>query len=199
MNRVIKWIDAFVVALSVTAVMLIFVVITASAHAYLAESVPMNGALLDESPLEVTAKFSQEVESDGSFLRVMDDNGRQVDNGDSGLDLFDVDHKSMIVTLPNQLPDGQYTVEWVVISAEDGDPTDGAFTFGIGTDSLAPLADDTALADDSSTNANSNDFAAFTSSSDSVGWWVGGGIAALILGLLIAMLLLTRQPTIELE
>ena len=190
MNRVIKWIDAFVVALSVTAVMLIFMVLTASAHAYLAESTPMNGVLLDESPVEVTAEFLQEIGSNGSFLHVLDENGRQVDNGDSGLDLFDLGHKSMIVTLPEQLPDGQYTVEWVVVSAEDGDSTDGAFTFGVGTDLLTLPADD---------SANSNDFTALTSSRDSVGWWVGGGIVALIIGLLIAMLLLTRQPSIKLE
>ena len=180
MRAVLKWIDGLIVALSVIAALFVFSVITASAHAYLAESFPRNGEQLPASPIEISGTFTQELVSGESTMRVFDAEGTQVDNGDGGVDLFDPDHKSLVVTVPEDLPNGSYVVEWVVLSAEDDDTTEGAFSFGIGTDALAAVT---------------------TGKSDgvSVGWWVGGSIAALIIGLLAAMLLLTRQSAVRLD
>ncbi|MCP5099033.1 MAG: hypothetical protein GY943_26065 [Chloroflexi bacterium] len=175
-----KWVDGLVVALSVIAALFVFSVLAVSAHAYLAESFPRNGEQLSTSPIEVSGTFTQELVSGDSTMRVFDADGNQVDNGDGGVDLFDPDHKSMLVTVPEDLPDGSYVVEWVVLSAEDDDTTEGAFVFGIGTDALASVTD-------------------VKSEGASIGWWVGGSIAALIIGLLAAMLLLTRQPAVRLE
>ncbi len=178
------WVDAFVVALCVVTLMLLFTAVSVSAHAYLAESIPRNGELVTQPPEQVVAHFTEEVAS-GSSMVVLNENGDQVDNGDGGVDLYDPDHKTMIAALPANLPNGQYVVEWNVLSAEDGDPTDGAFTFSIGEN--GPIANNTAA------------FKTDQSSEGSIGWWVGGGIGALIIGLLISMLLLTRQPTTRLE
>ena len=183
-----NWIDAYVVALCMTTTVLLFTAVSTNAHAYLAESIPRNGELLSQSPAQIVAYFTEELDSNSS-MAVLDENGRQVDNGDGGVDLFDPDHKSMIATLSAGLPAGQYTVEWKALSSEDGDPTDGTFVFTVGEPKLAA-------------NNAVNNAATFDTSQpndSSIGWWIGGGIGALIVGLLVIMLLLTRQPTKRLE
>jgi hypothetical protein len=85
---------------------------------------------LDESPPEVIAWFAEELVSGESSITVFNTQGNQVDNGDGGVDLNDLDHASMIVTLPS-LPDGSYTVQWHAVLL-DGDATDGAFAFAVG-------------------------------------------------------------------
>lgn len=102
----------------------------ASAHSSLISSEPANGSLLEESPERVLATFSEELDSGNSIIRVFDEEGTQVDNGDGGVDLDDLDHLSMVVTLPS-LPAGAYTVRWQALSADDGDDSEGAFTFTI--------------------------------------------------------------------
>lgn len=104
----------------------------ASAHALLTKSVPDDGAILEQAPKQVTASFSEELDSGLSTVRVFNDNGKQVDNGDGGVDLHDPDHTSMLVTLPVSLPEGTFVVRWTAVSAEDGDPTEGQFFFGVG-------------------------------------------------------------------
>ncbi|KAA3660833.1 MAG: hypothetical protein DWQ04_18265 [Chloroflexi bacterium] len=179
-----NWIDALVVALCLVTLGSLFTAVSVNAHAYLAESIPRNGELLREPPTQVVTYFTEELET-SSTIAVLDENGNQVDNGDGSVDLYDPEHKSMIVTLPENLPEGQYVVEWAVLSAEDGDPTDGAFLFSIG--------------ETISTANRATPFKSTQSDQGSIGWWVGGGIGALILVLLISMLLLTRQPIMHLE
>jgi methionine-rich copper-binding protein CopC len=103
-----------------------------SAHSLLVKSSPEHGAELAQSPQQVTAWFSQELDSKLSTLQVFDADGRQVDNGDGGVDLYDPDHASLIVTLPPGLPNGIYVARWSVVSIEDGDASEGEFTFGVG-------------------------------------------------------------------
>lgn len=153
---------------------------TAVAHAYLAESSPRNGEQLSQSPAEVVATFSQEVAAETSSIAVFTESGEQVDNGDGGLDLFDPDHKTMMATLPQNLPPGKYVVEWVVLSAEDGDTTEGAFVFGVATEVEAAAS----LGESRDADGGGTAW----------GWWLGGGAAAAFVGLLAAILLLTRQP-----
>jgi len=101
-----------------------------NAHSSLVRSEPQDGEILDKSPGNVTAWFSEEIDSDFSTIRVFDSQNYQVDNGDGGVDLNDLDHISIIVSLPS-LPSGTYTVQWAVLSADDGDPTQGEFTFSV--------------------------------------------------------------------
>jgi methionine-rich copper-binding protein CopC len=98
----------------------------------LVKSQPEDGAVLAQSPEQLVAWFSEELETHSSTLQVLDAAGRQVDNGDSGVDLNDPNHASLIVTLPASLPAGEYTAHWAVISAADGDATEGEFTFSVG-------------------------------------------------------------------
>ncbi|RME72747.1 MAG: hypothetical protein D6784_13045 [Chloroflexi bacterium] len=102
-----------------------------AAHALLVRSTPADGASLDASPGRVTAWFSQELDEDFSTMQVFNSQEQQVDLGDGGVDLTDPDHTSMQVSLPDSLPSGVYTVHWSAVSAEDGDPSEGRFSFGI--------------------------------------------------------------------
>jgi methionine-rich copper-binding protein CopC len=106
----------------------------ALAHALLVKSEPGNGAILAQPPAQVKAWFGQELDADFSTLQVFDAAGRQVDLGDGGVDLYDPDHASLVVSLPAALPNGPYRVRWSVVSVEDGDPTEGEFSFTVGQD-----------------------------------------------------------------
>jgi copper transport protein len=145
----------------------------ASAHALLVKSDPEGGAVVEQAPGKVVAWFSQELESRLSSMRVFDVQGRQIDNGDGGVDLNDLDHTSLIVTLPLAMPAGTYTVRWSVVSVEDGDATEGEFTFSVGggTISEASVA--------SPVDANSN--------------WLIGGIAAGLILFPLAVLFMVRR------
>ncbi len=106
---------------------------TAGAHdAVITKSTPANGELLVESPSEVMAWFAEELVSGESTMTVFSAEGKQVDNGDGGVNLNDPDHASMIVTLP-PLSDGSYTVQWRA-TLLDGDSSEGAFAFAVGED-----------------------------------------------------------------
>lgn len=112
----------------------------ASAHAVLVKSEPANEEMLAHPPKQVTAWFSEELDSELSSMRVFDEAGRQVDNGDGRVDLNDLEHESMTVTLPESLLEGSYTVHWSAVSAEDDDLVEGEFTFGLGVAPGRPVA-----------------------------------------------------------
>jgi methionine-rich copper-binding protein CopC len=108
-----------------------------SAHALMVRSDPEDGQVLAESPELVSAWFSQELDTRTSSMRVFDSADRQVDNGDGAVDLTDLEHKLIIVSLPPSLPDDTYTVRWSVVSAEDDDASQGEFTFVVGSGAVA--------------------------------------------------------------
>lgn len=95
----------------------------------LIKSDPADGSVLEQSPSQVMAWFDSELETD-STLQVFDLEGNQVDNRDGGVDLYDPDHASMVVSVP-LLPDGVFIVQWKAVLA-DGDTVESVFTFGVG-------------------------------------------------------------------
>lgn len=148
-------------------------VAVAQAHGVLVKSDPANGERREQSPAQVTAWYSQELETGPSTIQVFNEQGQQVDTGDGGVDLNDPDHASMIVSLPPALPDGIYTVRWVAVSVTDGDLTQGVFKFGVGQEIDA---------------AKSTGLLAGAGS----GWLIGGAAAGLGV-LLLAGVLLARS------
>ncbi len=142
-----------------------------SAHALLVKSEPAIEEVLDDPPEQVVAWFSEELDSGFSTMRVFDEEGRQVDNGDGRVDLNDLEHKSLIVTLPAPLPAGSYTAGWPVVGTEDGDPTEGEFLFGVGAGTVLGQAVSQPE----------------TSSSPSI-WLLAGVTAALLAGALVVVL-----------
>ena len=102
------------------------------AHSDLVNMSPAIGDVWDYPPALVTLLFDEELSSNDSTVQIFNKAGVQVDNGDGGVDLNDIEHKTLRVTLPQELEKGAYTVRWTAVSAEDGDETNGAYAFGIG-------------------------------------------------------------------
>lgn len=91
---------------------------------------PAPGEILEQAPSQVRLTFEEELNEEGSSLQVFDLQGKQVDLGSGGVDLFDAQHAALVVDLP-QLAPGAYNVRWRAALA-DGDASEGAYTFGVG-------------------------------------------------------------------
>lgn len=127
------WLAAFCLASWVASV---------SAHeAQLVESSPGNGDILEAAPQQISARFSEEIVYEESWLKVLNSAGEQVDNGDGGVDLNNPERDSLLATMPASLPDDVYTVEWQVMLL-DGDVTEGAFTFTLGNPTAVELSEE---------------------------------------------------------
>jgi copper transport protein len=98
----------------------------AAAHASLLAVDPADGASLDESPPTVRLTFSEPVSTGLGGVRVVDVEGRQVEDGAARADGATVE-----VDLQPDLPDGTYVVTFRVVSA-DGHPVRGGSVFGVG-------------------------------------------------------------------
>jgi copper transport protein len=106
-----------------------------SAHAELLGVDPPDGAVVTDTPAQVTLRFSEHVSLTGGSARVLDQQATPV-SGEPRVDGDDV-----VIPLGGDLPDGTYTVTWVAIS-EDSHPVSGATVFSIGAPSAggAPVA-----------------------------------------------------------
>ncbi len=116
----------------------------ALAHAVMLSAAPTpNGFYLpDDPPTRVQLTFSEEVAPAFSAIRVFDQVGERVDLGDT--QAVNPEKTSLAVSLePLQL--GIYTVAWEVLSAVDGHPSRGSFTFGVGVEATAPAQTASAL------------------------------------------------------
>ena len=111
---------------------------TVVAHARFIESTPSPDAVVTEKPGGVTILFGELLEREGSQIKVMASDGTQVDLSDSAL--LDTNYKGLWVSLPGDLWPDTYTVTWQNMSAEDGHPATGEFTF-----TYAPTAMDETL------------------------------------------------------
>ena len=114
---------------------------TALAHTpEVRRSEPSPNQVLSTSPSKVTLWFEEELLEEWSEIRVLDATGKQIDNGDGGVNLFDPDHLSMVVNLPANLPDGRYEVHWR-IALLDGDVAADGFQFTVGSESALPIVE----------------------------------------------------------
>jgi copper transport protein len=100
----------------------------AAAHPFTEETIP---SLTSNSPTgvtEVIVYFSEPVEINFSQLKVLDNNGNQIDNKDTNY--YEGEESLIVTTLP--LEDGVYTVSTKVLSKVDGHLVPDAFLFAVG-------------------------------------------------------------------
>ncbi|HYQ62038.1 copper resistance CopC/CopD family protein [Actinophytocola sp.] len=123
---------------SMTVVLLLLSSGQAWAHAELIETTPANGAHLDTAPRQVVLRFTESVLPVRGGFRLLDDSGATIAepaaHGVSG------DATRVSMSLPANLGDGVYVVNWRVLSS-DSHPVHGAFVFSVGDVRAAPLAD----------------------------------------------------------
>ena len=99
-----------------------------SAHPFTDETIPNLSSNAPTGTSKVIVYFSEPVELSFSTIKVLDNNGNQIDNKDTD---YYQDEKSLIVTT-NPLEDGVYTVTTKVLSKVDGHLVPGAFLFAVG-------------------------------------------------------------------
>lgn len=100
------------------------------AHANLERAEPIPGSALDQPPRELRLQFSEPLDAGFSKVQVLNDRREAVDRGDSHV--APNDPRSMLVSLPDQLPNGVYTVSWRTLSAVDGHTVNGAYPLIMG-------------------------------------------------------------------
>ncbi|MFF6780881.1 copper resistance protein CopC [Streptomyces sp. NPDC012510] len=118
---------------------------TASAHAALKGSDPVDGSVLDAAPRDITLRFTESVSLLDDSIRVVDPENRAVETGEPGRAGGRSD--TARVTLPAGLGDGTYTIAWRVVSA-DSHPISGALIFSIGEPSAISAGLPADLAED---------------------------------------------------
>lgn len=110
---------------------------TASAHATPDRSSPAPNATVTTAPTTVTIHFLEDVNPNGSDITVYDAHGKVVSAGPAQVSATDA--KTMSVSM--QGDDSEtYLVVWHTVSADDGDPDVGAYSFFIGATSTTAAA-----------------------------------------------------------
>jgi methionine-rich copper-binding protein CopC len=99
----------------------------ALAHARLLETDPADGARLSQPPKQVRLSFNEPIEAEFNPVKVLDQQGKRVDQGNARVD---PDDRKVAVADLKQLAEGSYTVEWRVISA-DTHPVNGTYGFAV--------------------------------------------------------------------
>ncbi len=100
----------------------------AEAHALLIRSDPAQNAQLKASPEDVTAFFSESLDTNLSSLQVVDGGGASVDDGNTS---FGPDPAEMSIGIKGTLDPGFYTVIWETLSSVDGHLFKGFYPFTV--------------------------------------------------------------------
>lgn len=100
----------------------------AAAHPFTEETIPSLESNAPAGTTKVIVFFSEPIDINFSELRVLDNNGNQIDNKDTN---YYEGELSLIVTTP-PLEDGVYTATTKVLSKVDGHLVPGAFLFAVG-------------------------------------------------------------------
>lgn len=106
---------------------------TTLGHAELVETSPQDGAVIAETPVEVTATFSEPLVVESSAITLRTASGDAVAEGTAS----GREPEILRVAPPPTLAPGEYEVRWVAAS-DDGHIERGSFTFTIATPSPSP-------------------------------------------------------------
>ena len=101
-----------------------------AAHAKLVRAEPALNSTVKSAPKLVRIWFNEELDPKTSAISVVDVKGKRVDDGKGGVDLDDMDRKSMKAALKPIGP-GKYTVKWKAVSTDDRDVKQGTFAFTV--------------------------------------------------------------------
>jgi methionine-rich copper-binding protein CopC len=99
----------------------------AFAHATPIQTMPRSGAALTHVPSEIAITFSERLEEGSSLIRVVDASGARKEQG-----VATVASDGRTLSVPVHGGEGIYTVQWSVISRDDGHFTRGSYAFSVG-------------------------------------------------------------------
>lgn len=107
---------------------------SAAGHAKLLRAEPAPGSTVTAAPKVVRLVFTlspnEELDVQRSTVSVWDSNSRRADDGKGGVDLDDLDRRTMIARLKSIGP-GTYTVRWEAVSSPDLNVAQGSYKFTI--------------------------------------------------------------------
>lgn len=118
-----------VIAVGLAASLGLLIASGAFAHAEPANVKPGQDAVLTTAPTEVVLLMSQEMarQAGANDIVVQNSSGTEVTRQPAAID--SANRKKLSVPLPADLPPGTYTVRWRTLSADDGDPASGNYSF----------------------------------------------------------------------
>ncbi|MEN2467807.1 copper resistance protein CopC [Ornithinibacillus sp. JPR2-1] len=119
------------------------------AHSHLESSNPADGEVVTEVLDNIVLDFDGGVEQ-GSIIELSSIDGQAID-----LEDITIEDNSLTATLANPLPNGEYQVNWSIVSA-DGHPVEGEFTFSVNAPETEE-SEDPAEEPSESTEANEDD------------------------------------------
>ncbi len=99
---------------------------TASAHAILVRSDPGAGAVLSASPAQLTASFSEPLNTKLSRLTLTGPAGKVI-----RAQKLSTRKQELLLRPASKLAQGAYQVHWHSVSADDGHALDGSYYFGV--------------------------------------------------------------------
>jgi methionine-rich copper-binding protein CopC len=106
----------------------------ALAHAKIQSAEPKPGSTVNAAPKMVKIVFTlapdESLDPKTSTITVSDSHGRRVDDGKGGVDLNDMDRKTLSAML-KPIMAGTYTVRWKAVSSPDKDVEQGSFKFTV--------------------------------------------------------------------
>lgn len=104
----------------------------ADAHAFLKSSNPVANAVLADTPIRVTLRFTEPLERVATTRAALFDQfGTQIETRPVEFD--PADPMAMVLVMPDRLPNGTYSVVWQTLSSADGHRAQGYIPFTIGT------------------------------------------------------------------
>lgn len=116
---------------------------TASAHATLAQTDPIRGTSVAQSPETITLWFSEAIEPRYSRIEIVDADGSRIRTS-TPEQPSDIADPALRLEIDEELERGSYTVVWSTLSAADGHAADGFFSFVVG-DAPLPTAEGEAV------------------------------------------------------
>lgn len=189
MRRTPRYIRVLLATLLSMGLLLVVATGTAFAHAKVDSATPGIGSIISAAPTTVTVHTLENMKPGptNSNLFVYSPAGDLISQGDATIGLNDPTHMSVKIKPSG---DGVYVVQWKTVSADDGDPDQGAFTFTVKAGAAATtVATPVATAAVSATKP-----AATTGNSFPTLPLIGTAIVALIVGLGVGFGLGRNRP-----
>jgi len=121
---------AIMIIVVVSSIILIPNIPNSYAHAFVTKSDPAPSQSLSAPPSKVDVYFSDPVDIRYSEVKVLDSDGKQIQEND--LHYINGSQSSLSVSLPPNLKNGIYTISAKVLDQTDGHVTEYPFAFGIG-------------------------------------------------------------------
>lgn len=105
-----------------------------AAHSKLDRADPKPGSTMTTAPKKITVWFNitpgEELDPKRSTISVIDSKGKRVDDGKGGVDLKDMDRKTLVAALKSIGP-GTYVVRWKTVTSPDRDVASGSYRFTV--------------------------------------------------------------------